>query len=90
MHQTHPQYHKDRQAVNQLMQDAPGDYPLAELARLLIRYRGFPGAEDIQRDLQGMLKTWQLTEEALFERTRLIHTSRPVYRNSDASQEDWF
>ena len=89
MSQTHPQYQKDRQALNQVTQEGQNDYNLAELARLLIRYEGFPGAEDLKRDIQALLQSWQLTKESLFERTRQIHTARPVYRNSDASAEDW-
>ncbi|AGY60736.1 DUF3288 family protein [Gloeobacter kilaueensis] len=89
MNQTHPQYHRDRQTISQLLREEASDYNLAELARLIIRYRGFPGAADLQNDLKALLTNWQLTEEALFERTRHIHISRPVYGSSDASQEDW-
>lgn len=89
MTQTHPQYRKDRQVLTELLQAAPEDYPLAELARLVIRYDGFPGAEDIRLDLDKALGNWQLTREDLFARTREIHLLRPVYRSSDSDQEDW-
>ncbi|MDA0867005.1 MAG: DUF3288 family protein, partial [Cyanobacteria bacterium] len=48
--QRHPQYSSDRAIVNKLMTQAPDDYGLAELGRLLTRYKGFPGARDIQVD----------------------------------------
>lgn len=89
MTQTHPQYYQDRRIVSQLLAEEPTDYNLAELARLRIRYRGFPGAADIQRDLDELLKQWQLSEEALFARTREIHSVRPVYRIDDSREDDW-
>jgi hypothetical protein len=88
---THPQYTRDRQALDETMRATPDDlFHLCELARLLIRYEGFPGAEDIHRDLQATLGRWQLSKDELFRRTREIHQTRPVYRNSDSAQEDWF
>jgi hypothetical protein len=89
MQQTHPQYGKDRPAVSELLQAEPDDYHLCELARLLIRYEGFPGADDIKRDLDIALRNWKLTKEVLFERTREIHQQRPVYRPGSSTQEDW-
>ncbi|MEL6326941.1 MAG: DUF3288 family protein, partial [Cyanobacteria bacterium J06626_23] len=48
---THPQYKNDREAVNKLVGAEATDFNLAELARLRIRYDGFPGAQDIRKDL---------------------------------------
>ncbi|MGB6167424.1 MAG: DUF3288 family protein, partial [Geitlerinemataceae cyanobacterium] len=59
--QQHPQAQKDRAIVNTLIAEEPTDYNLSELARLRIRYRGFPGARDIQNDLDIALQNWQLT-----------------------------
>lgn len=87
--QQHPQYKADRQLLNQLIAGEASDFNLVELARLLIRYQGFPGAYDIQNDLQKALKTWQLTEDTLFERTRAIHQQGEVYRNLGRGREDW-
>ena len=39
---------------------------MAEVARLRIRYRNFPGARDIQRDLDVILQQWDMTEDELF------------------------
>jgi hypothetical protein len=87
--QQHPLYADDRQIVNTLLNGEPNDYNLAELARLRIRYRGFPGARDIQTDLDAILKQWELTEEQLFQKTRQIHQTAQVYRTRTSQREDW-
>lgn len=89
--QKHPQNKKDRLTVDQLLAtSAPGDRELVELARLIIRYRDFPGARDIQRDLKTTLDRWQLSEEQLYIKTRAIHAEGTVYRrNARGEQQDW-
>jgi len=87
--QQHPQWSSDRQIANRLLQEDASDYNLAELARLLIRYAGFPGARDIQSDLQKALHRWQLTEASLFEKTRQIHSAGQVYRGRGSKRDDW-
>ncbi|HIK27703.1 MAG: DUF3288 family protein [Oscillatoriaceae bacterium SKW80] len=85
--QKHPQARSDREIVNTLLNGQPTDYNLAELARLLIRYRGFPGAKDIQADLQKVLHLWRLTEEQLYAKTRKIHAKAKVYKNRGKREE---
>ena len=89
--QKHPQNKKDRLTVDNLLKvSEPSDRELVELARLIIRYRNFPGARDIQRDLQVTLNTWQLTEEELYRKTRAIHAVGTVYRRTaTGEQQDW-
>ena len=89
--QLHPQARGDREIVNSLLTGEQTDYNFAELARLLIRYRGFPGAKDIQADLEKVLQKWQLTEQQLYERTRQIHETAEVYkgRGKKGDQDDW-
>lgn len=87
--QQHPQGNRDRMIVDNLLKAQPNDLNLAELARLRIRYRGFPGARDIQADLEKVLQRWSLTEEQLFEITRAIHAKGEVYRLRDSDNEDW-
>jgi hypothetical protein len=87
--QDHPQYQGDRATVNQLLAGEPSDYNLAELGRLIIRYRGFPGARDIQRDLEKVLTNWSLTEDELYEKTKVIHAKGGIYHNLGRSREDW-
>ncbi|HSM81336.1 MAG TPA: DUF3288 family protein [Nodosilinea sp.] len=87
--QQHPQYKADRQVVNQLLAGEATDYNLAELARLLTRYEGFPGARDIQADLKKAMARWGLTEAELFEKTRAIHQQGEVYKGLGRGREDW-
>lgn len=89
--QQHPQEKRDRSIVESLLQGEPNNYNQVELARLRIRYSGFPGARDIQRDLDVILQRWQITEEELFEITRQLHEVGQVYRGGDGlqGQEDW-
>ncbi len=89
--QQHPQEKTDRAIANQLLSGEPTDYNLAELARLKIRYRGFPGARTIQADLEKVLQKWQLTEEKLYEKTRQLHAREQIYesRSRKKGKEDW-
>ena len=90
--QNHPQNKKDRLTVDQLLKthSDPNERELVELARLIIRYRNFPGARDIQRDLQVALDNWKLTEEELYAKTRVIHAGGMVYRRTATGEEqDW-
>lgn len=89
--QQHPLWQSDRAIVNTLLTEEPTDYNLAELARLRIRYRGFPGARDIQTDLDKVMQQWSYTEAALYEKTRQIHAAGPVYkvRGRKGEAEDW-
>lgn len=80
--QKHPRYTIDRGIVDVLLKEKPSDYNLVELARLIIGYRGFPGAKDIQRDLLAILELWGYSEESLFEQTRQIHATDQVYRGN--------
>jgi hypothetical protein len=87
--QTHPQYKNDREAVNALLKAEVTDFNLAELARLRIRYDGFPGAQDIQADLDKVLANWNLTEDTLFEKTQAIHQTQKIYKANRTKGEDW-
>ncbi|MGL6340952.1 MAG: DUF3288 family protein [Waterburya sp.] len=92
LEQKHPQSKNDRATVNDLLQVQlnPSELDLVELARLIIRYRDFPGARDIQRDLQVVLDNWQLTEAELYTQTRAIHATGMVYRRTaTGEQQDW-
>ncbi|PPS44067.1 DUF3288 family protein [Chroococcidiopsis sp. TS-821] len=89
--QQHPLYKHDRALVNSLLTAAPTDLNLAELARLRIRYNGFPGARDLQADLDKIIQMWGLTEAELFEKTRQLHATKSVYTNlsNKSETEDW-
>ncbi|HLO47164.1 MAG TPA: DUF3288 family protein [Kamptonema sp.] len=88
--QQHPQYNSDRAIVTTLLAGQATDNNLAELARLKIRYRGFQGARDIQKELDELMQKWgYLDEEALYEKTRQIHAAGEVYKRQKTEQEDW-
>lgn len=88
--QKHPQETKDRLILDDLLTGEPSDRNLVELARLIIRYRNFPGAREIQRDLEVVLHNWQLSEAELYAKTRQIHASGKIYRTTaTGEQQDW-
>ncbi|MCT7982336.1 DUF3288 family protein [Laspinema sp. A4] len=87
--QQHPQARKDRETLDKILMGELTEYNLAELARLRIRYRGFPGSRDVWSDIEKVLSRWNMTEEDLFEKTREIHRKGRVYRAQDSDSEDW-
>jgi hypothetical protein len=88
--QQHPQEKRDKEVIERLLREGQNEYNHAELARLRIRYCGFPGAREIQLSLDRVLQQWQLTEEQLFELTRQLHEVGQVYRRSGSQgQDDW-
>ncbi|AFY47310.1 Protein of unknown function (DUF3288) [Nostoc sp. PCC 7524] len=88
--QQHPLYNRDRPLIDILLTQTATDYNLAELARLRIRYQGFPGARDIQQDLDKVLQQWGLTEAELFEKTRQLHDIGGIYKSRGKREEqDW-
>ena len=71
--QAHPLHALDRDVVDRLLAVAtPSDEHLVDVARLLLRYQGFPGAIDLQDDLAKVLRLWGLDREQLQARTRAI------------------
>ena len=88
--QQHPLYNRDRPLIDILLAQDASDYNLSELARLKIRYQGFPGARDIQSNLDKVLQRWGLTEAELFAKTRQIHDTGGVYKSRGKKDEqDW-
>ncbi|MGK7894579.1 MAG: DUF3288 family protein [Xenococcus sp. (in: cyanobacteria)] len=65
--------------IDKLLQAETNEYNLLELARLTIRYRGFPGTKAIQKDLATVINKWQLTEEQLYQKSREIYTVNRTY-----------
>lgn len=87
--QQHPLYNRDRPLIDSLLSQEPTDYNLAELARLRIRYQGFPGARDIQQTLNRVLQQWGLTEAELYEKTRQIHNAKIYETRGKKEEQDW-
>ena len=71
--QNHPLYSTDRENLDRLMGiNSPGSIDFVELARLLIRYQDFKGADDLNSDMEKLLKKWGLNRVKLEEITRKI------------------
>lgn len=97
--QSHPLYRLDRETVDRLLAaEAPTDADLVDAARLLSRYEGFPGAFDLQADLERAIRLWGLNRETLQARTRAlwqggyrpgasVSGAEPVGSGFDASSE---
>ena len=85
--QNHPLYLTDRDHVNRLLaKEIPVDRDLIDIARLLMRYEGFPGASDIKMDMLKALKLWGLTKEQLNSRTKEIWSKG--FRPGNDSEEN--
>lgn len=89
--QKHPQEANDQIIVDRLLQSPPDHPHLLDLARLRIRYKNFPGARKLQRDLDMVLQQWHLSEAELFEKTRALYASGQAHlkKASGERQEDW-
>jgi len=63
-----------------LVSAAPEAQHIADAGRLFIRYDGYPGAFDIQQDLQRCLARWQMSRDDLNVRCRSLWAGgwRPV------------
>ena len=71
--QNHPLHAIDRQVLDALLAvEVPAEAHLVDAARLLNRYGGFPGATDLQDDLERLLRLWGLDRAVLRSRTRAI------------------
>ncbi len=71
--QNHPLYSTDRENLDKLIGiDEPSPTDFVELARLLIRYQDFKGAEDLNSDMEKLLKKWSINRKKLEEITRKI------------------
>ena len=85
--QNHPLYSTDRENLDRLMGiDSPGSIDFVELARLLIRYQDFKGADDLILDMEKLLKKWGLNRFKLEEITRKMWSDG--YRPSSSSSSD--
>ena len=85
--QNHPLHGTDRDLIDRLLAcESPGDAEQTELARLLIRYDGFPGADDLQQDMQRLLTLWSLSRDELNDQVRVLWTQgyRPGVAASEA------
>tara|TARA_Y100001968_G_C18815474_1_gene462148 strand:+ start:235 stop:546 length:312 start_codon:yes stop_codon:yes gene_type:complete len=71
--QNHPLYSTDRENLDRLCSiDAPTSNNFVELARLIIRYQDFNGAEDLNADIKKLLKKWGINRDKLEVITRKL------------------
>ena len=86
--QNHPLYSTDREKLDRLCSiDSPESMDFVELARLLIRYQDFNGAEDLNSDMEKLLKKWSINRNKLEAITRKIW-SKGFRPTSSSSAED--
>ena len=64
--QNHPLYSIDRDHLDRLLaNDSPSNVDIVDLARLHIRYQGFPGALDLQEDTRTLVKATNLLPQVI-------------------------
>ena len=83
--QNHPLYSTDRENLDRLCSiDSPTSNNFVELARLIIRYQDFRGAEDLNSDMEKLLKKWNINRDKLEEITRKLWAEgfRPTSNSS--------
>ena len=85
--QNHPLYSIDRENLDRLIgRDSPTSIDFVELARLLIRYQDFKGAQDLNSDMEKLLKKWRISKEELETITRKIWSDG--FRPNSSSSSD--
>ena len=83
--QNHPLYLTDRENLDRLCAiDSPTSNNFVELARLMIRYQDFRGAEDLNSDIKKLLKKWSINRDKLEAITRKLWSEgfRPASHSS--------
>ena len=84
--QTHPLHTSDKNTIDSLItKDKPEDIDFINLARLINRYKNFPGEIEIKNDIEKILKFWEITKNELFSKTKIIWSKsfRPSNTNKD-------
>ena len=71
--QIHPLHDIDKNIIDSLVvKEMPAEIDFINLARLINRYRNFPGEKALKNDLEKIIKFWNISEELLFAKTREI------------------
>ena len=84
--QTHPLHTSDKNTIDSLItKDKPEDIDFINLARLINRYKNFPGEIEIKNDIEKTLNFWNITKNDLFSTTKNIWSKsfRPSNTNKD-------
>ena len=71
--QTHPLNATDKKIIDALItKEMPEDFDLVNLARLINRYENFPGEIEMKKDIQKTLNFWNITQDNLFLKTKIL------------------
>ena len=84
--QSHPLHSTDKNIIDSLItKEKPEDIDFINLARLINRYRNFPGEFEIKDDIEKILKFWKISKNELFSKTKVIWSKsfRPSNSNKD-------
>jgi len=84
--QTHPLHSTDKNIIDSLItNEQPEDVDFINLARLINRYKNFPGEIEIKNDIEKILKFWKINQNELFFKTKNIWSEsfRPSNTNKD-------
>ena len=84
--QTHPLHETDKNIIDSLItKEKPEDLDLINLARLINRYKNFPGEIEIKNDIEKILNFWKMTKNELYSKTKKIWLKnfRPSNTNKD-------
>ena len=84
--QTHPLHSTDKDIIDSLItKEIPEDFDFINLARLINRYKNFPGETEIKNDIEKILNFWKITKNELFTKTKDIWSKsfRPSNTNKD-------
>ena len=69
--QTHPLHETDKIIIDSLItKKTPEDLDYINLARLINRFRNFPGEIEIKNDIEKILNFWKITRNELFSKTK--------------------
>ena len=84
--QTHPLHATDKNIVDSLItKEKPDDLDFINLARLINRYKNFPGETEIKDDIEKILNFWKISKNELFSKTKVIWSKsfRPTNTTKD-------
>ncbi len=84
--QTHPLHDSDKNIIDSLItKEKPEDLDFINLARLINRYKNFPGENEIKNDIEKILNFWKISKNQLFTKTKYIWSKsfRPSNTNKD-------
>ena len=84
--QIHPLHDIDKSIIDALVvKQIPEDIDLINLARLINRYKNFPGEKVLKNDLEKIINFWNISEEILFAKTREIWSND--FKPNNASKD---